>query len=82
MGLTTPVTSRTSPCSCVYVACPPFSYPWFAGIARIHGSIVAGTGCTRAGPVLRWTRRAAAAAELQLVAGPRSRSLGPPDLAG
>src|SRR4051812_36882686 len=34
MGLTTPVTSRPSPCSCVYIDAHPFSYPWFAGIAR------------------------------------------------
>ena len=34
MGPTTPVTSTTSPCSCVYIDASPFSYPWFAGIAR------------------------------------------------
>ena len=34
MGLPTPVTSRTSPCSCVYIDAHAFSYPWFAGIAR------------------------------------------------
>src|SRR5262249_12441569 len=34
MALTTPVTSRTAPCACVYIDVHPFSYPWFAGIAR------------------------------------------------
>ena len=34
MGLATPVTSRTSPCSCIYIEASGFSEPWFAGIPR------------------------------------------------
>ena len=34
MGITMPVTSRTSPCSCIYIDAQPFSWPWFAGIPR------------------------------------------------
>jgi len=34
MGLATPVTSRTSPCSCIYIHAHCFSEPWFAGIPR------------------------------------------------
>jgi glycosyltransferase involved in cell wall biosynthesis len=34
MGLTTAATSRTSPCSCVYVDAHIFCQPWFAGIPR------------------------------------------------
>ena len=34
MGLTMPVTSRTSPCSCIYIDAHCFSEPWFAGIPR------------------------------------------------
>jgi glycosyltransferase involved in cell wall biosynthesis len=34
MGPMTPVSSRTSPCSCVFIEAHAFSYPWFAGIAR------------------------------------------------
>ena len=34
MGTRTPVTARTSPCSCIYIAASIFSEPWFAGIPR------------------------------------------------
>jgi glycosyltransferase involved in cell wall biosynthesis len=34
VGVLTPITSTTSPCSYVFVEAHSFSYPWFAGIAR------------------------------------------------
>ena len=51
MGLAMPGTSRYFAGPCIYVDAQPFSWPWFAGIP-LHGSIVAGTGRSRAGPVL------------------------------
>ena len=44
MGSMTPVTSRTSPCSCVYVDAHAFSYPWFAGIARYTARLALALG--------------------------------------
>ncbi|HKM52065.1 MAG TPA: glycosyltransferase [Isosphaeraceae bacterium] len=34
MGIAMPVTSRTSPSSCIYIDAQPFSWTWFAGISR------------------------------------------------
>ena len=34
LGIATPVTLRTSPCSCIYMDAHSFSQPWFAGIPR------------------------------------------------
>src|SRR4051794_33603551 len=43
MGLTRPVSSRTS-CSCVYIDAHAFSYPWFAGIARYTARLALALG--------------------------------------